>query len=154
MAIRALKVPSWKRVQIKLMSKTDEADKVIHALLEYTTAVVDLRDTEEQEREILERFDYKKVTLDTFIHVQEKWQELMLIHIAIREKNKRCNRFAIVLGRLLVKDYPRRWVLIYEDQEHEYEDKHELIEIAYERMADSYYEMEEAYAWVRLMYDN
>jgi hypothetical protein len=92
--------------------------------------------------------------LDTFERVQEKWQELMLIQTEIRQKNKRCNRLIIVLGRLLVEFYPRRWVLAYEEQEEEYEEKHDAIEREYENMVDSYYQMEEAYEWVRLMYDN
>jgi hypothetical protein len=78
----------------------------------------------------------------------------MLIQTEIRQKNKRCNRLAIVLGRLLLEVYPRRWVFAYEEMEQEYEDEHDLIEREYENMSYSCYQMEEAYEWVRLVYDN
>jgi hypothetical protein len=151
-AIRALKITKWKQVQEKLMLKTDVADKVIKAVNDYAMAVVDLRHTQEQEKTILNQFNYETIRLDTFRFVQDKWKALILIQNELREKNRRCNQFVIVLGRLLVNPYPKRWIESYEAQEDEYEEEHYLIERSYDRMEQSCYQMENTYEGLRLMF--
>ena len=151
-AMRALGMTEWKLVQDKL--KTDEADKVLAALQAYTTAEVELENIRKIEES--DSFNSREVTLRTFPRLEKRWDQRLRNHAEICVKTSIRNRLNVELCYMLIgkENYCTRWLKNYEEDEEELEDGHIDMLYRYNQMYEEYYDRENAYELVRMLYDN